>query len=194
MYLQNCTHFLYLDLTVNFKLRQICSGKSQWCTILIGKTHPRVFVFYRKWRVRTRAGPWIVWCFIMTSHGSLKMTSLSPQLKASMYTDFTLTAPGGTAEAANLWNPLKRSCLPPCLSFTSTQSTRPLGEMPGCTSVRFTRNPEERIWRTLQAWTWKPIRIQIIGFCVVSLCYVTLSKMPVHCIQDLLQTTFLATV
>ena len=42
-----------------------------------------------------------IWCFIMTSRVSLKMTSLSPQLKRSMCMDCTLTAPGGIAEAAH---------------------------------------------------------------------------------------------
>ena len=142
------------------------------------------FLFIRKWRVRTRAGPWTAWCFIMTSRVSLKMTSLSPQLKGSMCMDCILTEPGGIAEAANLWNPRKRFSSPPCQSFISTLLTRPLAEMPGCTSARYTRNQGEQIWRILQVWTWKPIRIQITGFCAVSPCCVTLSKF-LHITQDL---------
>ena len=135
-----------------------------------------MLLFYRKWRERTRDGPWTVWFCTMTSHGSLKMTSLSPQQKGSMYTGFTLMVPGGTEGAVNLWNPLKRSSLHLCLSFTSTPLIQLPDAMPGCTSVRYTRNPKERIWRILQAWTWKPIRIQITGFCAVSPCCVTSNK------------------
>ena len=147
------------------------------------------FLFFRKWRVRTRAGPWTAWCFIMTSRVSLKMTSLSPQLKGSMCMDCILTEPGGIAEAANLWNPLKRFSSQPCQSFISTLLTRPLAEMPGCTSARYTRNQGEQIWRILQVWTWKPIRIQITGFCAVSPCCVTLSKF-LHITQGLSKRKF----
>ena len=57
--------------------------------------------FCRKWHERTRDGPWTVWFSTMTSHGSLKMTSLSRQQKGCMFTGFILMVLGGTGEAAN---------------------------------------------------------------------------------------------
>ena len=45
-----------------------------------------------------------------------------------------------------------------------------------CTSALSTRNRAERIWRTLPPWNWRPIRIQITGFCAVWLCCVISSR------------------
>ena len=57
--------------------RSWCRPKGSWP---LG-TRVLAFIFCRRWRVRTKVGPWIVLSFTMTPLASLKITSLSPQLK-----------------------------------------------------------------------------------------------------------------
>ena len=125
---------------------------------------------YRKWRVRTKAGPLTASSSTMTSPSSSKTTSLSLLLKVSMYTGSTWTGPDGTGRAANSLNRRQKCSSLQCLLSTSTPSIRPLGEIPGCISVQFTRNRGELTWHTSRVLTSRPLRTRITGYYEVSLC------------------------
>ena len=116
----------------------------------------------------------------MTSRVSLKMTSLSPQLKWSMCMDCTLTEPGGIAEAAHSKGSLHSHASHSHLRSNTTASRDargyqyPIYKKPRRTGLRYVACVDLKTNQNTDHWI---LRGQ-------SPCCVTLSKF-LHITQDL---------